>query len=124
MAGDGARRWDVAALLVLLRVWTHIWGFDAAPHPRNGALEDDTRRRGALLLGAGVVSLVGVGFAFLKAEEQPGFREVMLEALGIFTIILSWLVVHTTFALRYADLYYTEPAGGINYKQGADYEPD
>ena len=73
---------------------------------------------------AGVVSLVGVGFAFLKAKEHPGYREVLLEALGIVTIALSWLVVHTTFALRYAHLYYTEPVGGIDFKQGPDYRPD
>ncbi len=117
--------WDVAALVVLLRVWTHIWGFDAARTREWALLEDDTRPGSELLLlGAGVVSLVGVGFAFLKAEEQPGFREVMLEALGIITIVLSWLVVHTTFALRYAHLYYTQPVGGINYKEGPDYAPD
>ena len=117
--------WDVAALVVLLRVWTHIWRFDAVQTREWAMLEDDTRPGAELLLlAAGVVSLVGVGFAFLKAEEQPGYREVMLEALGIITIVLSWLVVHTTFALRYAHLYYTYPVGGINYKQGPDYEPD
>ena len=64
-----------------------------------------------------------MGFAFLKADEQPGYREVVLEALGIVTIILSWVVIHTTFALRYAHLYYTEPVGGINFKQGPDTSP-
>ena len=101
--------WDVAALTVLLRVWTHIWRFDAAETREWAMLEDDTRPGAELLLlGAGVVSLVGVGFAFLKAEESRGYREVLLESLGIITIALSWLVVHTTFALRYAHLYYTE----------------
>ena len=88
-------------------------------------LEDDTRaRRRIPARRRGVVSLVGVGFAFLKAEDNPGYREVMLEGLGITTIALSWLVVHTTFALRYAHLYYAEPVGGINYKQGPEYAPD
>ena len=110
---------------MLLRVWTHIWRFDAAETREWAMLEDDTRHGAEfLLLAAGVVSLVGVGFAFLKAEENPGYREVLLEALGIVTIALSWLVVHTTFALRYAHLYYTEPAGGIDYKQGDKYKPD
>jgi len=117
--------WDVAAFLVLLRVWMLIWGFDAAQTREWAMLEDDTRPGAELLLiAAGLVSLVGVGFAFLKAKKQPGYREVMLEALGILTIILSWLVVHTTFALRYAHLYYGHPVGGIDYKQGPDYQPD
>ena len=78
-----------------------------------------------MLLGAGVASLVGVGFAFLKAQESGGSREVLLEAMGIVTIVLSWLIVHTTFTLRYAHLYYMgDRAGGIDFKQGSDYEPD
>jgi uncharacterized membrane protein len=44
--------------------------------------------------------------------------------MGIATIAISGLIVHTTFTLRYARLYYTDPVGGINYKQGAQYAPD
>ena len=32
------------------------------------------------------------------------------------TVILSWAVVHSVFALRYAHEYYTEPIGGIDFK--------
>jgi uncharacterized membrane protein len=117
--------WDVAALATLIRVWSQIWWYDAAETREWAMLEDDTRPGAELLLlGAGVVSLMGVGFAFLKAEEGGGYQQVLLEALGIATIAISWLVVHTTFTLRYARLYYTEPVGGINYKQGPQYEPD
>ena len=59
-----------------------------------------------------------------RPRSSRGYREVLLEALGIVTIALSWLVVHTMFALRYAHLYYTSPSGGIDFKQGPDYEPD
>ncbi|HXY95023.1 MAG TPA: DUF1345 domain-containing protein [Acidimicrobiia bacterium] len=117
--------WDVAALVVLLRVWTHIWRFDAGETQAWAMQEDDTRTGAeVLLLCAGVISLVGVGFAFLKAQEHPGSREILLEALGIITIALSWLVVHTTYALRYAHVYYTAPEGGIDFKQGREYRPD
>jgi uncharacterized membrane protein len=117
--------WDVAAATTLLRIWTRIWSFDAMKTREWAMLEDDTREGAELLLVcAGVVSLVGVGFAFLKAEDSSTYREVLLEALGILTIALSWLVVHTTYALRYARLYYTEPTGGIDYKQGDTYKPD
>jgi uncharacterized membrane protein len=37
--------------------------------------------------------------------------------------VLSWAVVHTVFALRYAHEYYTPPVGGIDFKSG-EYEPD
>ncbi len=41
---------------------------------------------------------------------------MLLEAFGVFTIVCSWLLVHTVFALRYAHVYYTEPEGGIDFK--------
>jgi uncharacterized membrane protein len=31
--------------------------------------------------------------------------------------VLSWAVVHTVYALRYADLYYGGPPGGIEFNQ-------
>ncbi|MEX1008526.1 MAG: DUF1345 domain-containing protein [Acidimicrobiia bacterium] len=114
--------WDVAALAVLIRVWTQIWHYDPV-QTREWAMREDDTRTGAeiLLLGAGVASLVGVGFVFLKAQEGGRYQEVLLEAMGIATIVISWLVVHTTFTLRYAHLYYTEPIGGIDFKtQGAE----
>jgi uncharacterized membrane protein len=115
--------WDVAALLVLT-VWLRIWRYDAAV-TRAHALRDDDTRHGSelLLLLAGVASLVGVGFAFFKANESGGYEEGLLEALGIVTIALSWFVVHTTFTVRYAHLYYSEPVGGIDFKQGQT-QPD
>jgi uncharacterized membrane protein len=33
------------------------------------------------------------------------------------TVALSWLVVHTTFTLRYAMLYYTGKDGGVEFNQ-------
>jgi uncharacterized membrane protein len=117
--------WDVAALVVLIRVWTEIRRYDPAETREFAMREDDTRAGAELLLiGAGVVSLVGVGFAFLKAQEGGDYQEVLLEAMGIATIAISWLVVHTTFTLRYAHIYYTEPVGGVDFKQGVEYEPD
>jgi uncharacterized membrane protein len=117
--------WDVAALFVLFEVWAHIRSFDP-DQTRDHAMREDDTRAGAeiLLLLAGTASLVGVGFAFLKADEGGGYQEVLLEAMGIATIAISWFVVHTTFALRYARLYYSEPVGGIDFKEGSEYEPD
>ena len=116
--------WDAAALLVLARIYFHVRHLDAG-QTRDHALTDDYTRGTAelLLLLAAAVSLVGVGFAFLKANERDGSHEILLEAMGVATIAISWFVVHTTYMLRYAHLYYTDPEGGIDFKtQG--YHPD
>jgi uncharacterized membrane protein len=38
--------------------------------------------------------------------------------LGVLSVVISWAVVHTTYMLRYAKLYYTDPPGGIDFNSG------
>jgi uncharacterized membrane protein len=116
--------WDVTALLVLVPTWPLILWYDAAQTREWALREDDTRTGAELLLnGAGTASLLGVAAAFLKAHEGGGYQQALLEAMGIVTIALSWIVVHTVFTLRYAHIYYTEPVGGIDFK-APDEQPD
>jgi uncharacterized membrane protein len=117
--------WDVTAALVVGSVWLAIGGFTHEETAEFAMREDNTRTGTHLLLiGAALVSLVGVVLAFLKANSGAHREEVLLEAFGIVTIVCSWLLVHTVFALRYAHIYYTEPRGGIDYKSKGREEPD
>jgi uncharacterized membrane protein len=117
--------WDVTAALVVGAVWISIGGFSPEQTEQFATQEDDSRAgTHLLLLGAALVSLVGVVLAFLKANEGTHHHEVLLEGFGIFTIVCSWLLVHTVFALRYAHIYYTEPEGGIDYKTRGEERPD
>jgi uncharacterized membrane protein len=117
--------WDVTALAVVVSVWAAIGGFTPEQTERFALSEDDTRAgTHLLLLGASVVSLVGVLVAFLKANEPAHAQEVLLEATGVFTIACSWVLVHTVFALRYAHVYYSPPKGGIDFKTRGSEQPD
>jgi uncharacterized membrane protein len=117
--------WDVAALLVLVGTWTRIWSYDGAQTRRHAMSEDETHRGAELLLlGAGTASLLGVAFAFLEAHDEGGAMEVVIEAMGVATIAISWVIVHSVYTLRYADLYYREPEGGLDFKSGPDFQPD
>jgi uncharacterized membrane protein len=109
--------WEVAASLVILRVWSTTFRFDAEETAIWATREDDTRVGSELLLlGASVASLVGVVLAFLEANQTNHTMEILLRSSGVLTIALSWSVVHTVFALRYAHEYYTAPVGGIDFK--------
>jgi uncharacterized membrane protein len=113
--------WDVAATVVLARTWLHLARFDAVATREWATREDDTRAGSELLLiVAGSVSLVGVAFAFLEANHASDAMDVVLRVAGVLTIALSWGVVHTVYALRYARLYYSEPVGGIDFKTKAE----
>jgi uncharacterized membrane protein len=117
--------WDVTALVVVLSVWAAIGGFTPEQTERFALTEDDTRAgTHLLLLGASVVSLVGVVLAFVKANEPTHPHELLLETAGVFTIACSWVLVHTVFALRYAHVYYLPPKGGIDFKTKGAEHPD
>src|SRR5207249_477528 len=77
----------------------------------------------ALLVSASVASLVGVVFGIVKAHQSERVLDVVLTSASVLTVALSWAIVHTVFALRYAHQYYTPPVGGIDFKSG-EYEPD
>jgi uncharacterized membrane protein len=117
--------WDVTAALVVATVWLSIGHF-SADQTREFATKEDDSRAGThfLLLGAALVSLVGVVLAFLKGNSGAHRQEVLLESFGIATIVCSWLLVHTVFALRYAHIYYTDPEGGIDFKDKGAERPD
>jgi uncharacterized membrane protein len=116
--------WTIAAITYLAEVWLRVVRFGPAETARHATREDNTRAGAELmLLSASLVSLVGVAFAFLKASEGDPVWEPLLAIAAIATIAVSWTVVHTVFTLRYADLYYTPPIGGIDFK-ARDEEPD
>jgi len=117
--------WDATALTVILTVWTSVGRF-TPEQTEEFALREDNTRTGAqlLLLGAALVSLVGMVLAFVKASHGSQAAEVVLKAAGVFTIACSWVLVHTVFALRYAHIYYTRPTGGIDFKSHGTELPD
>jgi uncharacterized membrane protein len=117
--------WDVTAALVVGTVWISIGRFTPDETKQFATKEDDSRASThLLLLGAALVSLVGVVLAFLKANEHHFREELLLESFGVATIVCSWLLVHTVFALRYAHVYYTDPEGGIDFKTKGLEHPD
>ncbi len=117
--------WDVVAVLVLLRVWSRVSRFSPDETKEFATREDDSRVSAEfLLVAASVASLAGAAFGLLKAHESGPTLEAVLTAASVLTVALSWAVVHTVFALRYAHEYYTPTVpGAIDFKSG-DYEPD
>lgn len=110
--------WDVAAGTLLLWTWIRIWRMGADDTAVNATREDPTRPvSDVLLLAAAVVSLIAVGFFLVQASSAKGSAQDLLAAVGVVTVVLSWLVVHTVFTLRYAMLYYTGKDGGVNFNQ-------
>jgi uncharacterized membrane protein len=112
--------WDVAAAVYVAWTWATIWHRDPAATARLALREDPGRPTAdALLLVASVASILAVALVITAGgAASPGARDARA-ALAVASVALSWTVVQTVFTAHYARLYYTHPAGGIDFNQQA-----
>jgi uncharacterized membrane protein len=110
--------WDVSALVYLAWTWLAVRGMDHLDTEAQAKREDPSNAVAELvILGAGTAMLAAVGFALVKAGQATGGTKAYLVAIGLLSVVLSWVVVHTVFALRYARAYYSDPVGGIEFNE-------
>lgn len=114
--------WDVAAIVFLVWVWSSIWRLDGEATASVSTAGDSRSTADIVLIAASVASLVGVGFALVKAGSEHGTPRAYIAAVAVLTVTLSWAAVHSVFTLRYASLYHRE-GGGIDFTEG-DRLPD
>ncbi len=115
--------WGAMALVTVLAVWLRIYNMDAAETRANAQDEDFSRPVADLItLTASVVSLIAIGYVLLEARDRHGTDKALLLLLAIAVVALSWATVHTLYAVRYGDLYYGHPVGGIDFND--DDPPD
>jgi uncharacterized membrane protein len=108
--------WNAAAAAFLGTVWPIVFRADGAHTEHLATREDTTRGYAAgLVIGASVASLLGVGFALGLAGRADGSLRVLLIALAIVTVALSWTVLNTVYTLHYAHLYFDSAAQGIAF---------
>lgn len=67
------------------------------------------------LIVASVVSLGAVGLLLFASKDTGGGALLGATLLAVLSVIVSWFVVHTIFALKYAELYYGKPEGGVDF---------
>lgn len=108
--------WCVACATWLLWTWVPIRRMDPGETRGHAVREDNTRAAADLvILLAALISLGAVGYYLAQAASAEGRDTVVPTILGIATITLSWFVIHLTYSLRYARLYYADPEGGIDF---------
>lgn len=107
--------WAVAGLVHVAWTWLVVVPMDAEATIEHALREEPTRAvaHGIVLLAA-VASLGGVAAALVGGGLRE--RPVAMAAV-LASAVASWGAVHTTFALRYARMYYTAPVGGIDFHQ-------
>jgi len=84
-----------------------------APTTAKHAVREDPGRAAmdVLVLTAAVASLAAVALLLTSSGPNPDAQA----ALSVGSVAVAWAAVHTTFAVRYARLYYAGPDGGIDF---------
>jgi uncharacterized membrane protein len=117
--------WDVGIGLYLVSTYLLVSRSTVNEIRRRAAIQDEGAA--ALLVltpAAAIASLAAIVVEVGKPETAGGWAEL---AFGMGTILLSWLFLHTVFALHYAHEYYGERSddqiGGLKFpgQQGPDY---
>jgi uncharacterized membrane protein len=108
--------WGTAALVIVAEVWSRIYRMGAAETKAHARAEDFSHATtDIVVLAASVASLVAIGATLLQAGRDHGADKALLILLAVTVVALSWATVHTLYTVRYGDLYYGDPIGGIDF---------
>jgi uncharacterized membrane protein len=101
--------WDIAAVIFLIWTWITLHGSDAERTERL-ALREAPRHTvtDIVLVLASLASLVAVGIIIVEASQSEGVKAVILAALGVSSVAISWSMVQVIHTLRYAREFYKD----------------
>jgi uncharacterized membrane protein len=121
--------WDLFAVLSVALAWAVIISQDPFETRRTAKLEDASRTfLFVMVVSAAVASLFAVAIMLSQAKGIARPKLAGHIALSIAAVMLSWTLIHTVFALRYAHHYYAgakvksrdEVAGGLVFPEEAN----
>ena len=110
--------WNVALALFVPWLWLRVRALDADA-TRASAMGNDFSHLAAelVLIAASVLNLAVVGAALVEATSRPTVTAGLINGGCVLSVALSWAVIHTVYAFRYARLFY-ERGGGIGFEDG------
>lgn len=108
--------WDFAALTYLSWIWLTLKKLDAS-ETSDFALREDPSRIVAdgVLTFASVASLVALAVVLVGASGNHTDKLLQI-GLGVASVVIAWVLVHTVFMLRYAEAYYRNEPGGVDFE--------
>jgi uncharacterized membrane protein len=99
--------WNAFAFTILVLAWGVLVFQDPFETRRNARLQDSSRTfLFVAVVGAAAASLLGVALLLGSAKALAPARLAIHLGLATSSIVLSWMLVHTLFALRYAHHFY------------------
>jgi uncharacterized membrane protein len=118
--------WDLGVTLYLVLAYHTMASAQVDEIRRHAALQDEGRVTILILtVAAALASLAAILAELASPNGGAHARQPAHLALATVTILLSWALIHTIFALHYAHEFYDEaPHGGGLAFPGGDEAPD
>lgn len=109
--------WTVTVAVLLTWVWRRSWPQGSRGTKRLAEQEQSTRSTDVWLIAAAVASLAVVVVALVQSSGQRSPAAVASVLLSVVSVALSWGLVNTVYAFKYARLYYLDEPdeGGIDF---------
>ncbi len=77
-----------------------------------------------LVVGAALASMIAIGIVLHQAKDLQGWLSTVAIGLAGLTILLSWLMAHTMFALHFAHAYYGDGPDTDESDDASGEDPD
>lgn len=114
--------WDIFCILMLITTWITFYSTPPVRIREQARKEDSTRVVVFfIVLIATCISLLAV-ILILITKASTTTEKAVAMPVAVACLFLSWCLVHTIFAIRYAHMYYADhekqkenPAGGLDF---------
>lgn len=101
--------WDAFALSSVILAWIVLCTKDPYEARRHARLQDaSVTFLFGIVISAATISLFAVGLVLSLAKALPPLKLTGYVSVSVAAVFLSWMLVHTFFALHYARLYYAD----------------
>ena len=108
--------WLAGCMIYLTIVWWGVGWLDATrTRLRASSLDPGAVALYAVLVAASFASLGGVLLVTDAARSLTGLSRWLHIGLSLASLMFTWLLIQTVFALRYARRYYQGDAGGLDF---------
>ncbi len=107
--------WDAAAIVYLAWMWWTVSRLKTSDTSGFALREDSSRGLMDFVLLFGSIASLGAVATVLLSGGHSTAETAWRAGLGVFSVVLSWALTHTIFMLRYAELYYTDSPGGVEF---------
>lgn len=127
--------WSAFGMSIIAMDWILILSSHPLEVKKIAKIADSSRTLIFLfVIVASLVSMLAIFFLLKSSKQQPPEVVTGHVLLGMASVIISWILVHTIFTLRYAHMYYatdtdgdnkTKPVGGLEFPgDEKNFQPD